>query len=98
MVNFGLEPTWTREEMEQGKSVAVMGYLGFLCILAWFVRKDNPFVKAHRGQQLLLAICFIIPLVNIIVIVCQIIGLVQTLQGNLWKVPVLYDWSRKLGW
>jgi uncharacterized membrane protein len=84
--------------MEQGKTVAALGYLGFLCVLAWFVRKDNPFVRAHRGQQLLLAICFIVPVVNIAVVICQIIGLVQTLQGNLWKVPVLYDLGRKLGW
>jgi len=98
MANFELEPTWTREEMESGKSIAVLGYLGFLCFLAWFVRKDNPFVRAHRGQQVLLAICYIIPFVNVAVIGCQIIGLMQTLQGNLWKVPVLYDLSRKLGW
>ncbi len=98
MANFELEPTWTREEMEQGKSIVILGCFGFPCLLAWFIKKDNPFVKIHRGQQLLLAICDIIPVLNLVALVCQIIGLVQVLQGNLWKVPVLYDLSRKLGW
>jgi uncharacterized membrane protein len=98
MTDFELEPTWSGEEIAVGKPVAALGYLGFLCVLAWFVRKDNPFVREHRGQQLLLAICDIIPVINLVAIVCQIIGMVQTLQGNFWKVPVVYDLSKRLGW
>ncbi len=97
MTEYKLEPIWEKQDIEEGKNIATIGYLGFLCVVPYPFKTDNPFVKAHRGQQLLLAICYFIPILNFISVVWQTIGLIQAVNGNLWKMPILYDLARKLG-
>jgi len=49
-------PDATPEQIEDGKSLAWLSYLGWLCIIPLISHKDNPFSLYHARQGLLLAI------------------------------------------
>ena len=90
---------------------AIFSYLSVLCLIPILMKKDDEFVKFHSRQGLMLftvEIGFMI--INIIPVLGQllnlfgmlacgiisIIGIVQVLQGNKWKIPVIGDWAEKI--
>ncbi|MFH0839503.1 MAG: hypothetical protein V1883_00610 [Candidatus Omnitrophota bacterium] len=98
------------KEVKDGKVFALMAYLGILCLIPLVVKKDNKFVLFHGKQGLVLligelaaGIIGIIPFVGWIVGFISIIlfgtlsllGIVQVLMGNYWKIPVVADLADK---
>ncbi len=94
--------------LEKNRLIAALSYLGILVIIPLlFVEKDDPFVKFHARQGLVLLICYIIAaiavgwipvignLVWLILGVVNIVGLIQALMGKWWKIPLLGDLAGK---
>lgn len=90
---------------------AILAYLWVLCLIPILMKKEDEFVKFHAKQGLMLfivevglGIVGIIPLLGSIVallgtLVCGIIsliGIVQVLMGNKWKIPVIGDWAENI--
>ncbi|MDD5634703.1 MAG: hypothetical protein PHW46_05465 [Candidatus Omnitrophica bacterium] len=90
---------------------AILAYLWILCLVPLLMKKDNEFIKFHSKQGLMLfiieigvSVVGIIPLLGAIVyilgfLVCGIlslIGIVQVLMGNKWKIPMLGDWAEQI--
>ena len=90
---------------------AILSYLWILCLIPILMKKDDEFVRFHARQGLMLfivevgfGIIGIIPLLGWLVyilgiLVCGIIsliGIVQVLMGNKWKIPVIGDWAEKI--
>lgn len=99
-----------QDDVEEGKSLAWLSYLGILLLIPLLVKPDNKFCKHHAKQGLVLLIFWIglailsfIPFINfiawigyIIILVLAIIGLVQSLQGKYWEAPMgIYNLSQK---
>ena len=51
---------YTKEEKDAGKLMAILSYIGILCLIPYFVEKDNKYVRYHAIQGLNL---FIISLI-----------------------------------
>ena len=90
---------------------AILSYLWILCLIPILMKKEEDFVRFHARQGLMLfivevaiGIIGIIPLLGPVVskvgiVACgilSIVGIVQVLMGNKWKMPVIGDWAEKI--
>lgn len=93
-----------RMEAENGRVMAIIGYIGILFLLLLFLMKDNRFARYHANQSLLLfltglaaAVLHVIPgigwlLFGILYVfcwICRIIGIVHALQLRAAPLPVI---------
>ena len=99
------------KEIQEGKIFAMLAYLWILCLVPLLLKKENKFALFHAKQGLVLFICEIalwiigiIPILGWIIsilgsLICGIlslIGIIQTLAGNYWKMPLLGDYAEKI--
>jgi uncharacterized membrane protein len=100
----------SKKDIEDGKSLAWLSYLGLLLLIPLLVKPDNSFCKHHAKQGLVLLLIWIgvfivgiIPFLHVIAIlgyiglvVFAIVGIVQSLSGNYWKAPLgIYELAQK---
>ena len=91
------------KDIEENKVMACLSYLGILFLIPLLAKKDSKFAQAHAKQGMALfileVILAIIPylgwLLEFAVVIIAIIGLINALQGKFWKIPGLYDISKK---
>ena len=99
------------KEIQDGKIFAVIAYLGILCLVPLLLKKDNKFAHFHGKQGLVLLIGEVgAAIINVIPILGQLIwilavlvfgilslaGILQSLMGNYWKMPIIGDISDKI--
>lgn len=84
--------------------MAVLAYLSILVIVSYLVAKDDPFVKFHIKQGLILLVIEValsligsmvymlwpvINILNIVVIIFAIIGIVNAVKGHEKELPII---------
>ena len=89
--------------------MGVLAYLGPLVIVSYLVAKNDPFVKFHIKQGLVLlvieiilwilgpmfwSIWMLINLLNLVVLLFTIIGIVNVVQGKEKELPLIGQFSR----
>jgi len=118
------------KEIEEGKTIAWLGYLGILCLIPLLAYKDNKFAKFHGKQGLIFFIAYmvifivlwilafifrfafgaisrvggvfgilfgiLIGLLWLVVFVFSIIGIIKSLQGEYWKMPIIGNYVEKV--
>jgi fumarate reductase subunit D len=95
-----------QKDIEANKTVAILSYIGILCFVPLFLKKDSKFAKFHAKQGLVLFIIeligmfiFWIPIIGwflwLAIVVLSIMAIIRTLNGEWWKIPYIYDWSKK---
>lgn len=91
------------KEIEEGRIIAVISYIPFLCFIPFVSGQKNKFVNKHVKQGLVLLVIEVISLLFLIdffsqifwitvLILCvflAIIGSFKALFGKTWKVPYL---------
>lgn len=87
--------TFTPEEVEDGKGLAWLSYLGILFLVPLLAKKDNKFCKAHAKQGIVLFVAdilIVIPFVGwiwgIFVLICIIMGIIAAFGGQYKKLPL----------
>lgn len=98
------------KDLQEGKIYAVIGYLAILCLAPLLFKKENKFALFHGKQGLVLflgevavLIISVIPLLGwfigylgfLIFGVLSLVGIIQALMGNYWKMPVVSDIADK---
>lgn len=98
-------------DVETNKLVAALSYLWILCLVPLLLKKDSKFAQHHAKQGLVLFIAeILVSFINIIpflgqlvwffaailFLVLSVIGIIKTLNGEWWKAPYIYDWSKKV--
>ena len=96
--------------VKDGKVLAIFAYLGILFLIPLLAGKDNKFALHHGKQGLIIFLAWIaamvigiipfigwilVPFLMLALVVISIIGIVQVLQGNYWKAPLIYQLSQK---
>jgi len=99
------------KDIEANKGITVLSYLGILCLIPLLSKKDSKFAQAHSKQGLALFLTAILagvlagipiigwiggPILALLILVVMVMGIVNVLQGKFWKIPALYDLSKKL--
>jgi uncharacterized membrane protein len=90
--------------------MGVLAYLGILIIIPFLMAKDDPFVKFHLKQGLLLVIAeiavwalgtmlwsmwMLLQLVDLIALILAIIGIVNVVQGKEQELPFIGSLAKK---
>jgi len=97
---------YTQEEVEEGKSAAILAYIPFVCLVPYLKWKDNRFAYDHAKQGLALfiielaAVILLIPglaslifkMALIVAVILAIFGLIFVLQDKQWKIPFIGEW------
>lgn len=98
-------------QIQDGKIFAVIGYLGILCLVPLLLKKNNKFALFHGKQGLVLfigevgaSIITIIPILGQIIWILAVmvfgilslVGIVQSLMGNYWRMPVIGEIAEKI--
>jgi uncharacterized membrane protein len=94
------------------KILAAIGYLWILFLVPLLFKKDDPFCQHHGKQGLVLFIFSLIvsllgglpvigwlliaPLGWIITVALMILGILKALQGELWEMPYLGKFAKKI--
>lgn len=99
------------EHPENATLMGVLAYLGILIIIPFFVAKDNPFVKFHIRQGLVLVVVEIIlsvamrmfwalsPLLlvlQLVTFILSIIGIVNVFQKKEKELPIIGSYAKTL--
>lgn len=100
-----------KKDIEENKGIALLSYLGILCLVPLLVKKESKFCQFHAKQGLILFIGeAVITLLNIIPFIGQIIwvigiiialiasitGIIKALAGEYWEMPVLGEYAKKI--
>ena len=99
------------KEIEEGRLFAILAYISFLCFVPLFLKKDNRFAFFHAKQGLVIfigeilaavlsAVPFFGAIVQILAILvfslASVIGIIQVLMGQYWKMPYVYPVAEKI--
>ena len=97
-----------KEDIESGKLLSVLAYLGILILIPlFFNRSGNKFVKFHTSQAFTLAlvelVCgamerahflsFIAWIVSILCFILAVIGILNVIKGEAKELPVIGDYT-----
>jgi len=97
----------TNKDISENNLLAAISYVWILCLVPLFLKRDSKFVQFHAKQGLVLffieivgTLVFWIPLVGwllfIAILILAILGFVNAIQGNSWKMPVVGDLAQKI--
>ena len=99
------------KEVQEGKLFAILAYISILCFVPLLLKKDNRFAYFHAKQGLILfigevlaAILSVVPFFGLIIqflalvvfSIASIIGIMQVLMGQYWKMPYVYSVAEKI--
>lgn len=90
-------------DVEKNMTTAALSYAWILCLIPLLGKKKSKFSQFHARQGLVLlglSIFTIVPffgqLLMLAIIAISVTGIVKALNGEWWKIPVIYDWSKKI--
>lgn len=99
------------KDIREGMFFAVISYISFLCIVSLALKKDNAFAVYHAKHGLVIFILevasFIISIIPIlgwlmgvvgfvIFALLSLVGILQALMGNYYRLPVISDIADKI--
>jgi uncharacterized membrane protein len=95
------------QDIEKNRTIASLSYFGLLCLIPLFGKRHSKFVQFHAKQGLALfgleVLCMLVywvPLFGwmlaILFLTLSIVGIMKTLDGEYWKIPYIYEWSKKI--
>lgn len=89
---------------QEEKIWGALSYVWILSVVALAARKNNAYVRFHANQGFLLfvlSLFFWFPIfgwiLSVIVTIMAILGIVKSLKGEEWSLPVLASAAQKAG-
>ncbi|MEK7558188.1 MAG: DUF4870 domain-containing protein [Patescibacteria group bacterium] len=94
-------------DIAKNKNMAALSYVWILCLVPLLGNRDSKFAQFHAKQGLVLFIVEIIAGILIFIplfgqlfmlalLVISVMGVVKAQNGEWWKIPYIYDWSKKI--
>jgi uncharacterized membrane protein len=89
-------------DIKENKLWALMSYLGVLVVLPLILKKDSKFTLFHVKQGLVLLVGWVLswlpfgPIIGIIALIFSIIGIINVLNGEEKKLPIVGDLAEKI--
>lgn len=104
-------PSFDPKDVSDNKAIACLSYIGILFLVPLLAKKDSRFAQFHAKQGMVLFIVWVvayfvlavipiigwmlIPFASLFFFIVSIIGLIKTLQGHAWEIPVIKDVAKK---
>lgn len=90
-------------DIKNNKIWALLSYFGVLVLIPLLGKKDSSFVQFHAKQGLVLLVGWVISwfpvfgwAIGLIVFVLSIIGIINVLNGEKKKLPIVGDLAEKI--
>jgi uncharacterized membrane protein len=94
-------------DVEANKGIAALSYFWILCLIPLLGRKRSKFAQFHAKQGVILFGVEILAmfvswfpilgqLLMLALLVVSVIGIIKALNGEWWKIPYIYEWSKKI--
>ena len=94
-------------DMEVNKGIAVLSYVWILCLVPLLGKRDSEFAQFHAKQGLVLFVIEIVAslfiwfpifgqLLMLLLLIVAVMGIIKTLNGEWWEIPVIHDLSKKI--
>ena len=94
-------------DIAANKTVAALSYAWILCLVPLLGKRKSKFAQFHAKQGLILfAIELAASLVSwfpvfgqlliLALIVVSVMGIIKAMNGEWWKIPFIYEWSKKI--
>ena len=94
-------------DVEANKTIAALSYVWILCLVPLLGERNSKFAQFHAKQGLVLFIIEIIgslvfwfpffgQLLMLAIAVVAVMGIIKALNGEWWKIPHIYEWSKKI--
>lgn len=95
------------KDIEDNKFLAAIAYLGIICFVPLFLKKDSDFAQFHAKQGFILFLVMIIgwfisfiPVVNflfsLLILYFVLSGVYNAWSGRYWEMPILGKYVNKL--
>lgn len=99
------------QEVLDGKAYAILAYLWILCLIPLILKKDNRFALFHAKQglviflaEIIIGFVGVIPVLGWMILffgtllfgILSLVGIVQVLMGQYFKMPVIGDIAEKI--
>jgi len=88
---------------EKSKGMAAISYVWILCLIPLLNNKNSKFAQFHAKQGFVLFVLsfativpFLGQLLFVILLLLSVISFIKAYNGEWWKIPVIYDWSKKV--
>jgi len=96
----------SNHDIERNKTVAALSYAWILFLVPLLGKRNSKFAQFHAKQGLVLFVVelaasllmwfpFFGQLLMLALVVVSVMGIIKALNGEWWKIPYLYDWSKK---
>ena len=96
-----------KKDVEENKLLAALSYVWILCLVPLLAKRESKFAQFHAKQGLVLFIIDLIAslffwfplfgqLLMLLLLVVSILGIVKAYNGEWWKMPLVYEWSKKI--
>ena len=96
-----------KKDIESNKVLAAVGYIWILCLVPLFLKQKSKFAQFHAKQGLILFIIEIVgglifwfpvfgQILMLALLVVSVIGIIKALNGEWWKIPYIYELSKKI--
>lgn len=96
-----------KDQYQEDKAITYLSYLGPLCLVPLFVKKESAFSQFHAKQGLVLAVGWLLGswfypffllgfFVHVAVVVFSILGLLAVSDGQMKKFPIVGDLAEKI--
>ena len=87
--------------------LAALSYINVLCLIPLLLKPNDEYVRFHAKQGLLLFVVEIVGLVLTLIpvlgqllfisfVIVSLIGVYKALQGEKWRIPILYKYSQRI--
>ena len=91
------------EDIEKNKTEAFLSYFWIISLYFYLSKKKSKFVQFHAKQGIvlfLLSFATIVPffgqLFALLLVVISIVAMIRAYNGEWYKIPVIYDLSKKI--
>jgi len=86
------------KDVEINKAVAALSYISILFVIPLLLKRDSEFCQFHAKQGLVLFLfnwMLFIPILNLVFLIIIVVSIVKAVDGKKWKIPFIYEWSKK---
>ncbi|MDA1038139.1 MAG: hypothetical protein O2877_00440 [bacterium] len=105
------KPEFTKNDIDDNKLISAIGYLGILCLIPLLLKKDSKYAQYNGKQGLVITIAWVILWIGNIVpflgqiiwflgsialLILVVIGIMNSLQGNVWEMPYLGKYASQI--
>lgn len=92
-----------KNDIQDNKVTAALSYISILFIVPLFLKRNSKFCQFHGKQGLMVFIMELLGFVPVIgwmlfvlALLLSIVGVLRTLDGKYWKLPILGNFADKI--